>query len=128
MGEIDPAYNCCRGIPVVAFPERLDRDARVFKALGDETRLKLLHMVRHREICVCDLVDALKMPQGTLSHHLAVLHQGGLVTARKEGRWNHYQATALAEGLLIHMAEVERMARGADRKGRRPSARGAAMS
>ena len=123
MGESDPAYDCCRGIPAVEFPESLGRDARVFKALGDETRLKLLHLVRHREICVCDLVDTLGVPQGTLSHHLAVLHQAGLVTTRKEGRWNHYQATALAEGLLIHMAEVERSAKGEGGKPRRRSAR-----
>jgi ArsR family transcriptional regulator len=77
-------------------PEGLAEKARLFKALGDETRLKLLHLVRDQEVCVCDLVSALGMPQGTLSHHLSLLQQAGLVTARKQGRWNYYQATALA--------------------------------
>ncbi|MFN3430582.1 MAG: ArsR/SmtB family transcription factor, partial [Candidatus Sericytochromatia bacterium] len=57
---------------------------------------KLLHLVRDQEVCVCDLVSLMGMAQGTLSHHLSVLHQAGLVTARKQGRWNYYQATALA--------------------------------
>jgi ArsR family transcriptional regulator len=70
--------------------------ARVFKALGDEARLKVLHLVHDREVCVCDLMDLLGMPQATLSHHLAVLSQAGLVTARKQGRWNYYRATELA--------------------------------
>jgi ArsR family transcriptional regulator len=45
---------------------------------------------------VCDLVAVMGMAQGTLSHHLGVLQQAGLVTARKQGRWNYYRATAPA--------------------------------
>lgn len=70
--------------------------ASLFKALGDELRLKLLHLVRDDEVCVCDLVTLLGIPQGSLSHHLGILHQAGLVTARKQGRWNYYRATELA--------------------------------
>ncbi|HBN07164.1 MAG TPA: transcriptional regulator [Cyanobacteria bacterium UBA8530] len=90
---------CCRRSPEVEFPPLAEK-ALIFKALGDEVRLKVLHLVRDREVCVCDLLAVLRMPQGTLSHHLMVLHQAGLVSARKQGRWNYYQATALARGPL----------------------------
>jgi ArsR family transcriptional regulator len=83
-----------------SFPADLADRARLFKALGDEVRLKLLHLVRDQEVCVCDMMAVLGMAQGTLSHHLSVLHQAGLVTARKQGRWNYYQATPLARGPL----------------------------
>lgn len=95
-----PTDCCPEPIQAPKFPDGLPEKARVFKALGDEIRLKVLHLVRDQEVCVCDLVDFLGMPQGTLSHHLSVLHQAGLVTARKQGRWNYYQATPLALGPL----------------------------
>ena len=91
------ASNCCApAAEPSAFPPDLAAKARVFRALGEEVRLRLLHLVRSEEVCVCDLVALMGMPQGTLSHHLGVLHQAGLVTARKQGRWNYYRATALA--------------------------------
>ena len=99
--------DCCPApCAPVSFPAELGDKARLFKALGDEARLKLLHLVRDREVCVCDLTTALGMAQGTLSHHLAVLHRAGLVTARKQGRWNYYQATPLAHGPLAVFAAV----------------------
>lgn len=97
----DIAKSCCSEVsPEAGFPAGLAEKARLFKALGDEVRLKLLHLVRDQEVCVCDLMGAMGMAQGTLSHHLSVLHQAGLVTARKQGRWNYYQATALARSPL----------------------------
>lgn len=96
--------ECCQATPGGALPE-LGQKARLFKALGDEVRLKLLHLVRDQEVCVCDLVSILNMAQGTLSHHLLVLQQAGLVTSRKQGRWNYYQATALAREPLAIFEE-----------------------
>lgn len=94
---LDAGRDCCEPSErPLLLPEGLTDKAKLFKALADETRLKLLHLVRDREVCVCDLVDALGMPQGTLSHHLLLLHRAGLVTARKQGRWNYYQATPFA--------------------------------
>ncbi len=95
-----PPTACCERSLSTDYPGDLGDKARLFKALGDEVRLKLLHLVKDQEVCVCDLVDVLGMPQGTLSHHLSVLNQAGLVTARKQGRWNYYQATLLAKGSL----------------------------
>lgn len=98
LDKLTAAMGCC-GAPdqPIDFPPGLDEKAKLFKALGDEVRLKLLHLVRDEEICVCDLVTVMAMAQGTLSHHLSVLQQAGLVTARKQGRWNYYQATPLAK-------------------------------
>lgn len=97
--------DCCRMAPGVEFPE-LASKAQRFKALGDEIRLKVLHLVKDEEVCVCDLMSLLGMPQGTLSHHLAVLQQAGLVASRKQGRWNYYQATALAKEPLTLFEET----------------------
>lgn len=93
-----PASPACCEPPTlpVAFPPDLAEKSRIFRALGDEVRLRLLHLVRDDEVCVCDLVAVLGMAQGTLSHHLSSLLQAGLVTARKQGRWNYYRATPLA--------------------------------
>jgi ArsR family transcriptional regulator len=60
------------------------------RALADGTRLRLLLLLRKREMCVCDLVDVLKSPQPTISRHLAHLRQAGLVTMRKQGFWTYY--------------------------------------
>ncbi len=61
-----------------------------FQAFADSTRLRILVLLRHREMCVCDLVDVLKVPQPTASRHLARLRRAGLVKVRKEGFWTFY--------------------------------------
>lgn len=60
------------------------------KALGDETRQKILQMLREEEMCVSDIVEAFDMSQPTISHHLSVLKNLGLVRARKEGKQIYY--------------------------------------
>ncbi|MCS6804849.1 MAG: metalloregulator ArsR/SmtB family transcription factor [Acidobacteriota bacterium] len=64
----------------------------IFKALGDETRLRIMHLLMAAEngLCVCELVDSLEVPQYNVSKHLKVLKQAGLITERKEGRWVYY--------------------------------------
>lgn len=99
---------CCESPHPTVFPAELAEKARLFKALGDEVRLKLLHLVKDHEVCVCDLVDTLGMPQGSLSHHLSVLSQAGLVTARKQGRWNYYKATDAAKEPITIFEELSR--------------------
>ena len=63
----------------------------VLAALGDPVRLRLLRLLRGRELCVCELVDALRMPQYKISRHLRSLRAVGLVEARRDGRWMHYR-------------------------------------
>lgn len=59
--------------------------AQVFKALSDETRLRILALLTRGELCVCNLTDVLQAPQSTVSRHLAYLRNAGLVSDRREG-------------------------------------------
>ena len=79
----------------------------VGRAIVDPTRVRIIAALRRGELCVCELVDALEINQSTLSGHLQVLRQTGLVTTRKEGRWIYYsltdQKTALIEALFSNI-------------------------
>ncbi len=66
------------------------RAALLFKALSDENRLKVAHVLSCGELCACEILEYLDVTQPTLSHHLAVLTELGLVVARPEGKWIHY--------------------------------------
>jgi ArsR family transcriptional regulator, arsenate/arsenite/antimonite-responsive transcriptional repressor len=63
----------------------------VFKALSEETRLRIVKLLEHGELCVCDIVAALDMIQPKVSFHLAVLKEAGLIKDRKQGKWVHYK-------------------------------------
>ena len=65
----------------------------VFKALSDETRLRILKLLEHGELCVCDIVGALQMIQPKVSFHLCVLKEAGLIKDRRQGKWIHYRIT-----------------------------------
>ena len=68
-----------------------EREAvRVFKALGDEKRLRILSLLRQGERCACVLLEHLNLSQPTLSHHMKILCDAQLVTGRKEGKWVYY--------------------------------------
>lgn len=84
---------------------RLDvgRAARLFHALSDETRLRILERLRRGERCVCELTDALDAAQSRLSFHLRILKEAGLVTDRRDGRWAYY---ALNPDTLSEAGEV----------------------
>jgi len=64
--------------------------AKVFKAFCDENRLQILEMLRSGEKCACKLLDELHIGQSTLSHHMRILCDSGVVQGRKEGKWVHY--------------------------------------
>lgn len=64
--------------------------AKVFKAFCDENRLQILEMLRSGEKCACKLLDELHIGQSTLSHHMRILCDSGIVQGRKEGKWVHY--------------------------------------
>ena len=65
-------------------------NAKIFKALGDPNRLKILDILSCGEKCACEILAFFDFTQPTLSHHMKVLMDCGLVSARKEGTWNHY--------------------------------------
>lgn len=84
------------------------RAGRLFHALSDETRLRILERLRAGERCVCELTHALDAAQSRLSFHLKVLKDAGLVTDRREGRWMYYmvdrEALSGVAGLLETLA------------------------
>jgi ArsR family transcriptional regulator len=64
---------------------------RMFRAFADPTRLRILNLLLPGELCVCDIVSTLRIPQPTASRHLAYLKKSGLVESRREGLWIHYK-------------------------------------
>ena len=64
---------------------------KLFAALADHTRLRLLNLMNGREVCVCYFVEILKQGQPKISRHLAYLRRAGSVEARREGKWMHYR-------------------------------------
>jgi len=78
--------------------EDAEKKSKVFKALADKTRLRILGLLRVREMCVCEVMVALDLTQPTASHHLGILENVGLVKDRKEGKWVFY---SLAEPRLV---------------------------
>lgn len=83
-----------------------EKHAKVFKALSDEKRLKILELLRGGEKCACVLIDQLNMGQSTLSYHMKILVESGLVQSRQEGKWTHYQIskTGSANALMLLQA------------------------
>lgn len=71
-------------------PSPLHQLTNLFKALSDETRLRILKLLEHGELCVCDIVAALDMSQPKVSFHLNVLKEAGLIRDRKQGKWINY--------------------------------------
>lgn len=63
----------------------------LFRALGDPTRIRIINLLAAGELCVCDLVELLSLPQPTVSRHLALLRSTGLVRTRRLGRFMHYR-------------------------------------
>jgi ArsR family transcriptional regulator, arsenate/arsenite/antimonite-responsive transcriptional repressor len=72
----------------------------LFKALADGTRLRILALLAGGEICVCEIHAALKLPQPTVSRHLAYLRRSGLVETRRDGLWVHYSLARLDDTVL----------------------------
>jgi ArsR family transcriptional regulator, arsenate/arsenite/antimonite-responsive transcriptional repressor len=63
---------------------------KAFKALGDETRIRLLKLLEQRELCVCEIMQALNMTQSRVSRNLGILKNAGFVKDRRDGLWVHY--------------------------------------
>ena len=85
---------------------RLTHIEALFKALADATRLRILALLDGGEICVCEIHDALKLPQSTVSRHLAYLRRAGLVETRREGLWIHYRLASLDDTVLRTLTDI----------------------
>ena len=84
--------------------------AQVFKALSDENRIHILEILQGGEKCACNLLEELNVSQPTLSHHMKILCDSGIVESRKEGKWMHYKISETgidnAVQLLKEVAKV----------------------
>ncbi|MFB6815812.1 ArsR/SmtB family transcription factor [Streptomyces sp. NPDC056347] len=108
----DGAEGCCPSLLDAPLDEDRATDlAKVFKALGDPVRLRLLSMIASRaggEVCVCDLTPAFDLSQPTISHHLKLLKQAGLIDSERRGTWVYYrllpQMTDRLAAALTHPA------------------------
>lgn len=83
------------------------RNAKVFKAFCDEKRLAILELLRSGEKCACVLIDQMEIGQSSLSYHMKILCESGVVESRQEGKWTHYRlsesGSKYAAGLLLQL-------------------------
>lgn len=87
-----------------------EENAKVFKAFCDENRLIILEMLQSGEKCACKILEKMRIVQSTLSHHMKILVESGIVSARKEGKWTHYSlsetGTQYAKELLTKLTKL----------------------
>src|SRR5258705_13007447 len=96
-------YNVCGACYICQdeyMPKHLSDMERLFKALADATRLRILGLLLTGEVCVCHIHESLKIPQPKASRHLAYLRSAGLVETRRDGLWIHYPLGKLADPVM----------------------------
>lgn len=81
------------------------KQAKVFKAFCDENRLMILEILQSGEKCACELLDELNIGQSTLSHHMKILCDSGVVVSRKEGKWTHYAISREGAEFAVELLE-----------------------
>lgn len=85
--------------------------AALFKALGDENRIRILKLLRSGEKCACKLLEELNISQPTLSHHMKILCDTGIVSGRRDGKWTHYsiccEGVCSVRGLMKELLSAE---------------------
>jgi len=72
-----------------------------FKAMGEETRVKIILMLLKEEMCICELIEELKLSQSAVSHHVKILKQANLVNDRRNGKWTFYSINK--SGFMTHL-------------------------
>lgn len=100
-----PIAPCCETSPLPRL-KTAGELVRVYRALADETRLRILALLRDGEVCVCHIHGGLKLPQPTISRHLAYLRRSGLVQARRDGVWMHYRLATPASPVVRHVLDA----------------------
>lgn len=88
---------CVPGVTSSLTPADAEQVARVFKALGDPTRVALISLITRSEggeACICDLTDPVGLSQATVSHHMRLLVEAGLVTREQRGRWAYFAVSS----------------------------------
>ena len=88
----------------------------LFRALGDQTRLRIVALLSHGELCVCHVQEALGLAQPTASRHLGILKNAGVITSRKEGVWTYHRLAAQRDPQRKRQLEALAKAFGAEEK------------
>lgn len=114
LGQDTDGGACCQRLAAAPLDDDQAAElARIFKALGDPVRLRLLSMIASQdggEVCVCELTPAFDLSQPTISHHLKLLRQAGLIDCERRGTWVYYWALPGALARLASFLTVPRSA------------------
>lgn len=86
--------------------EDLVTEIKVFRAVADVTRLRILKLLAGGELCICEIMLALKKPQSSISHNLSILEDAGLIKERKQGKWCHYR---ISDGAVMDIVNFARL-------------------
>ena len=82
-----------------------EQTSKIFKAFCDPNRVHIFHILQDGEKCACHLLDMLHIGQSTLSHHMKILCDSGLVSSRKEGKWVHYKINQKSLTLAVKLLQ-----------------------
>jgi ArsR family transcriptional regulator len=80
-----------------------DEHAKVFKAFCDEKRLRILELLRGGEQCACVLIEQLDIAQSSLSYHMKILCESGIIDSRQEGKWTHYKISEKGSAYAVNL-------------------------
>jgi len=81
-----------------------DQAVAIAKALGDDTRLRIMALLKNQELCACQIIEAFELANSTISRHLTLLKQAGLLHSRKSGRWVYY-AWSASESPIVQLSQ-----------------------
>jgi ArsR family transcriptional regulator len=90
----------------------LDKQEKIFKALSDRNRIRIVKMLQKKSLCVCEIKDVLKLATSTVSKHLSILREAGLIVDWKDGKWINYKInpepdSLVANALLYTQLQIE---------------------
>jgi ArsR family transcriptional regulator len=90
----------------------LDKQEKIFKALSDKNRIRIVKMLQKKSLCVCEIKDVLKLATSTVSKHLSILREAGLIMDWKDGKWINYKInpepdSLVANALLYTQLQIE---------------------
>ncbi|PWI54268.1 ArsR/SmtB family transcription factor [Sulfoacidibacillus thermotolerans] len=95
-----------RKYPILTQDSELEQWAFFHKALGDETRLRIVAMLLVQDVCLCEIVEGLQIPTSTINHHLKILERGGVIEGRREGKFTVYAIDQKKRNLIpLHHGE-----------------------
>ena len=98
-------------LTITKSPKSIEAIADQLKALGDQTRLEIVMKVaasENQELCVCDLTPSIGLSQGTVSHHLRLLQEAGLLDREQRGKWAYFSITEKGDNLLKALGIIKK--------------------